>query len=96
MLTLHGSSALSAFQKSKILSMMQSIVPTVIDVDAQFLHFVTLDDGQTLSEEENGILGRALTYGAKTSNVKESSSRFLVIPRLAKFVSPSFLCNVVR
>ncbi|WP_191602156.1 phosphoribosylformylglycinamidine synthase [Marinomonas algicola] len=87
MLTLHGSSALSAFQKSKILSMMQSIVPTVIDVDAQFLHFVTLEDGQTLSEEENGILDRALTYGAKTSNVKESSSRFLVIPRLGT-ISP--------
>ncbi|MCZ2723515.1 phosphoribosylformylglycinamidine synthase [Marinomonas sp. 15G1-11] len=87
MLTLHGSSALSAFQKAKILSSMQGIVPTVTDIDAQFLHFVTLEDSQTLSQGENDILVRALTYGAKTSNVKESNARFLVIPRLGT-ISP--------
>ncbi|MFT2110854.1 phosphoribosylformylglycinamidine synthase [Marinomonas sp. 2405UD68-3] len=87
MLTLHGSSALSAFQKAKILSAMQHIVPAVTDIDAQFIHFATLEDGHHLSKEEENVLDRALTYGAKTSEVKESGARFLVIPRLGT-ISP--------
>ncbi len=66
---------------------MQSIVSSVTDIDAQFIHFATLEDGQVLSKEEENVLDRALTYGAKTSDVKESDARFLVIPRLGT-ISP--------
>ncbi|MBJ7556962.1 phosphoribosylformylglycinamidine synthase [Marinomonas spartinae] len=87
MLTLHGSAALSAFRKAKLLANMQASVPSVIDVDAQFLHFVELADDQTLSVEQQTVLQRALAYGPKSSQVSSSEQSVLVVPRLGT-ISP--------
>jgi len=67
MLTLHGSAALSAFRKAKLLANMQASISSVTDVDAQFLHFVELADNQTLTAEQETVLQRALAYGPKSS-----------------------------
>lgn len=59
MLTLQGSSALSAFRKTKLLANVQKSVPAVIDIDAQYLHFVELLDAQSLSAEQETVLSKA-------------------------------------
>ena len=87
MLTLLGSSALSAFRKTKLLANVQKSVPAVIDIDAQYLHFVELLDSQTLSTEQEGVLSKALTYGAKSDQVKQSQQSVLIVPRLGT-ISP--------
>ncbi|MGB5997005.1 MAG: phosphoribosylformylglycinamidine synthase [Marinomonas sp.] len=87
MLTLHGSAALSAFRKAKLLANMKASVPSVTDVDAQFLHFVELHDGQALSTEQETVLQRALAYGPKSSQVSSSEQSVLVVPRLGT-ISP--------
>ena len=87
MLTLHGSAALSAFRKAKLLANMQASVATVTDVDAQFLHFVELADNQTLTVEQETVLQRVLAYGPKSSQVSSSDQSVLVVPRLGT-ISP--------
>ena len=87
MLTLHGSAALSAFRKAKLLANMQASAPSVTDVDAQFLHFVELVDNQTLTAEQETVLQRALAYGPKSSQVSSSDQSVLVVPRLGT-ISP--------
>ncbi|ETX09461.1 phosphoribosylformylglycinamidine synthase [Marinomonas ushuaiensis DSM 15871] len=87
MLTLHGSAALSAFRKAKLLANMQASVSTVTDVDAQFLHFVELADNQTLTVEQDTVLQRVLAYGPKSSQVSSSDQSVLVVPRLGT-ISP--------
>ncbi|MEO9653542.1 phosphoribosylformylglycinamidine synthase [Marinomonas sp.] len=87
MLTLHGSAALSAFRKAKLLANMQDAVSTVTDIDAEFLHFVELVDGQTLSSAQEAVLQRALAYGPKSSQVSSSEQSVLVVPRLGT-ISP--------
>ncbi|GAB3483836.1 phosphoribosylformylglycinamidine synthase [Marinomonas epiphytica] len=87
MLTLHGSAALSAFRKAKLLANMQASVSSVTDVDAEFLHFVELHSGQSLSDEQNLVLQRALAYGPKSSQVSSSDQSVLVVPRLGT-ISP--------
>ncbi|QRV25317.1 phosphoribosylformylglycinamidine synthase [Marinomonas foliarum] len=87
MLTLHGSAALSAFRKAKLLANMQASIPSVTDVDAQFLHFVELADNQTLTAEQETVLQRALAYGPKSSQVSSSDQSVLVVPRLGT-ISP--------
>ncbi|MBU1296231.1 MAG: hypothetical protein KJ609_21150, partial [Gammaproteobacteria bacterium] len=87
MLTLHGSAALSAFRKAKLLANMQASIPSVTDVDAQFLHFVELADNKTLTAEQETVLQRALAYGPKSSQVSSSDQSVLVVPRLGT-ISP--------
>ncbi len=87
MLTLHGSAALSAFRKAKLLANMKASVASVTDVDAQFLHFVELVDRQTLTTEQEAVLERALAYGPKSSQIHSSEQSVLVVPRLGT-ISP--------
>ncbi|MBJ7537965.1 phosphoribosylformylglycinamidine synthase [Marinomonas transparens] len=87
MLTLHGSAALSAFRKAKLLLNMQESVPSVTEIDAEFLHFVELVDGQVLSSEQDTVLQRVLAYGPKSSQVSSSDQSVLVVPRLGT-ISP--------
>ncbi|MCV2404117.1 phosphoribosylformylglycinamidine synthase [Marinomonas sp. C2222] len=87
MLTLHGSAALSAFRKAKLLANMQASVPSVTDVDSQFLHFVELAEGKVLSPDQEVVLQRALAYGPKSSQVSSSDQNVLVVPRLGT-ISP--------
>ncbi|AEF53385.1 phosphoribosylformylglycinamidine synthase [Marinomonas posidonica] len=87
MLTLHGSAALSAFRKAKLLANMTASVPSVTDVDAQFIHFVELADDQSLTAEQNVVLQRALAYGPKSADIQSSDQSVLVVPRLGT-ISP--------
>ncbi|RDL45446.1 phosphoribosylformylglycinamidine synthase [Marinomonas piezotolerans] len=87
MLTLHGSAALSAFRKAKLLVGLQNLFPSITDIDAQFLHFVELRSEQALTPEQQSVLEQALTYGAKSAPIKTSASYVLVVPRLGT-ISP--------
>ena len=87
MLTLHGSAALSAFRKAKLLAGLQDLYPSITDIDAQFLHFVELKSGQALTAEQQGVLEQALTYGAKSAPIQVSDNYVLVVPRLGT-ISP--------
>ncbi|BFM49818.1 phosphoribosylformylglycinamidine synthase [Marinomonas sp. THO17] len=87
MLTLHGSAALSAFRKAKLLANMTASVPSVTDVDAQFIHFVELADHQSLTGEQQVVLERALEYGPKSAAIQSSEQSVLVVPRLGT-ISP--------
>ncbi|NUF27783.1 phosphoribosylformylglycinamidine synthase [Gilliamella sp. ESL0254] len=86
---LAGCSALSAFRISKILSTCCEKSIPVIDIEAQYLHFVDL--AGELTAEQQLTLDKLLQYGPKTAqiNVKETSSKqlFLVTPR-AGTISP--------
>ena len=87
MLTLHGSAALSAFRKAKLLAGLQDLYPSITDIDAQFLHFVELKSGQALTAEQQAVLEQALTYGAKSAPIQVSDHYVLVVPRLGT-ISP--------
>ena len=87
MLTLHGSAALSAFRKAKLLAGLQDLYPSITDIDAQFLHFVELKSGQALTDEQQAVLEQALTYGAKSAPIQVSDNYVLVVPRLGT-ISP--------
>ncbi|MWP62165.1 phosphoribosylformylglycinamidine synthase [Gilliamella sp. Pas-s25] len=86
---LAGCSALSAFRISKILSVCREQSIPVIDIEAQYIHFVDLAD--KLTDEQQLTLDKLLQYGPKTAqiDIKETSSQqlFLVTPR-AGTISP--------
>lgn len=87
MLILHGSVALSAFRKAKLLDNMRAISSSVMDVDAQYIHFVELIENHTFSTDQEKVLEQALTYGSKSAEVKVSEQGVLVVPRLGT-ISP--------
>ncbi|MDF7670384.1 phosphoribosylformylglycinamidine synthase [Orbaceae bacterium ESL0721] len=84
---LAGSSALSPFRIQKILSICQQEKLPIIDVDAQYLHFIDLAEPLTVTEES--ILEKLLQYGPTMPQQDEhaKSSLFLVTPR-AGTISP--------
>ncbi|MCO6553194.1 MAG: phosphoribosylformylglycinamidine synthase [Gilliamella sp.] len=86
---LAGCSALSAFRISKILSTCCEKSIPVINIEAQYLHFVDL--AGELTAEQTLTLDKLLQYGPKTAqiNVDQTASKqlFLVTPR-AGTISP--------
>ncbi|MFC3150216.1 phosphoribosylformylglycinamidine synthase [Litoribrevibacter euphylliae] len=79
MLELRGAPALSKFKSEKLLNTLQSAVPAVTGVYAEFMHFVSLDG--TLSQDEQTILNKALEYGPSESVEDLNGTLFLVVPR---------------
>jgi phosphoribosylformylglycinamidine synthase len=79
MLILPGSSALSEFRRSRLLSELRMRSPSVTDLQARFYHFVNLD--RTLKPPEREILGQLLSYGAIFNDSLAEGELFLVIPR---------------
>ncbi len=79
MLELRGAPALSSFRSQKLLSQIQSVVPGVSRIYAEFMHFVDVPDA--LLEDEQVILDRLLTYGPATEAQAVEGVLFLVVPR---------------
>ncbi|MDO6512931.1 MULTISPECIES: phosphoribosylformylglycinamidine synthase [unclassified Neptuniibacter] len=79
MLALRGAPALSAFRHEKLLSGIQSKVPAVTGLYAEFMHFS--DQSQALSENQQQVLERILRYGPKAEAQDPSGKLFLVVPR---------------
>ncbi|BES71911.1 phosphoribosylformylglycinamidine synthase [Marinobacter nanhaiticus D15-8W] len=79
MLELRGAPALSLFRSEKLLSQVQALVPAVSSIYAEFMHFVDLPEA--LSEEDEQILNRLLTYGPTADTQDAEGVLFLVVPR---------------
>lgn len=79
MLELRGAPALSPFRSHKLYARIQAIVPEVEHVYAEFMHFVDMEG--TLSDSEQAILDRLLTYGPSVSAEEPDGVLFLVVPR---------------
>jgi phosphoribosylformylglycinamidine synthase len=86
---LAGSSALSAFRISKILSVCREKSIPVINIDAQYIHFIDLF--KDLTSDDQLTLDKLLQYGPKSTQVngehKTQRQLFLVTPR-AGTISP--------
>ncbi|MFZ9034917.1 MAG: phosphoribosylformylglycinamidine synthase [Francisellaceae bacterium] len=85
MLTVTGNCALSPFDHQKLLSNLQSDFPEVIDITAEYIHFVDLLN--PLSDEENKRLLKLLHYGATDNLTRRHACQIVVMPRLGT-ISP--------
>lgn len=85
MLELRGAPALSEFRQNKILSKLQSVVPAVSAVYAEFVHFA--DTRAELDGNELQVLARLLKYGPKAEAQEGRGEEFLVVPRFGT-ISP--------
>ncbi len=79
MLELRGAPALSPFRSRKLHSRIQEIVPDVVHVYAEFMHFADLE--ADLSDAEQAVLDRLLTYGPSVHAEEPEGVLFLVVPR---------------
>ncbi|MBQ0834002.1 phosphoribosylformylglycinamidine synthase [Marinobacter sp.] len=79
MLELRGAPALSPFRSHKLYARIQAIVPEVEHVYAEFMHFVDMEGA--LSDSEQAILDRLLTYGPSVAAEEPNGVLFLVVPR---------------
>ncbi|MGZ8151791.1 MAG: phosphoribosylformylglycinamidine synthase [Methylovulum sp.] len=79
MLKIPGSSSLSDFRIKNLLIKLQALEPNIKAVDAQFLHFVDLEND--LNECEIEILQRLLDYGSEQSRADIQGEILLVVPR---------------
>ncbi|KKN30120.1 hypothetical protein LCGC14_0837280, partial [marine sediment metagenome] len=79
MLELRGAPALSSFRSHKLFAKIQAIVPEIEHVYAEFMHFADLEG--TLSDFEQAILDRLLTYGPSVPGEEPKGVLFLVVPR---------------
>lgn len=79
MLALRGAPALSAFRHDKLLSLIQSEVPAVTALYAEFMHFADLS--APLTDEQHSVLDRILRYGPKAEVQELNGQLMLVVPR---------------
>lgn len=79
MLELRGAPALSPFRSRKLHTRIQDIVPEVEHVYAEFMHFTDLES--PLSESDQAVLDRLLTYGPSVPAEEPEGVLFLVVPR---------------
>lgn len=100
MLQLRGATALAEFRRIKLLAALKKNNPSLLDVHAEYVHFVDCDDqGNDSFKESNQanrqILEKLLEYGPRLqsshapvkSAITENSQRLLVIPRFGT-ISP--------
>ncbi|UGQ48524.1 phosphoribosylformylglycinamidine synthase [Massilia endophytica] len=87
MLILPGSNALSAFRSQRLLTQLQSVLPSVTAVQARYIHFV--DAASPLSSDDQARLNGLLTYGepAQPELSDGAVEEFIVIPRFGT-ISP--------
>ncbi|MFC1750092.1 phosphoribosylformylglycinamidine synthase [Pseudomonadota bacterium] len=80
MLQLRGNPALSSFRLQKLTSTIQTQVPGVSHVYAEFVHFADVE--QQLGGEGVALLERLLEYGPKPEGLEEpEGDLLLVVPR---------------
>ena len=89
MLILRGAPALSLFRSQKLLAQLQSTVPEISAVIAEFQHYI--NNTSELPELQREILEKLLTYGPSISQTTPDSSvwqgHYWVVPR-AGTISP--------
>ena len=78
MLQLPGGLALSDFRKTKLLASLQSVVPTITDIHASYMHFVDVD--KTLDADALSVLD-SLLHTDSSVRSQSTNNTFLVIPR---------------
>ncbi|WP_027330739.1 phosphoribosylformylglycinamidine synthase [Marinimicrobium agarilyticum] len=80
MLIMRGAPALSSFRSEKLLTALQSRVPAITGLSAEYVHFADLDS--PLSDDQQQTLERLLTYGpAPETEAGHEGQLFLVLPR---------------
>lgn len=79
MLQLRGAPALSEFRRSKLLHVLQSELPQVHGLYAEYTHFAHLDGD--LSSEQRQVLDAILTYGPNQTAESPAGQLVLVVPR---------------
>ncbi len=84
-LRLRGAPALSPFRRERLLARLQSAVPAIVDVAAEYWHFAQTSG--SLSADQNAVLQRLLTYGPAQGAQAPAGETVLVVPRLGT-ISP--------
>lgn len=79
MLQLRGAPALSEFRCSSLLLALQTQVPEITGLYAEFAHFAQLDGA--LSDDQRSVLETILKYGPSEQQQEPSGSLVLVVPR---------------
>ena len=79
MLILSGSVALSDFRRAKLLNALQTVVPSVTAVQAEYVHFVRTRC--ELGADEHARLQALLTYEEVQGDHNVRGTLFLVTPR---------------
>ncbi|EDY86633.1 phosphoribosylformylglycinamidine synthase [gamma proteobacterium HTCC5015] len=79
MLHLRGSAALSDFRLRKLLLEVRRVAPMVQKIDAEFVHFVSVDG--ELSGEQRTQLESLLDYGFQSHSSQPDGELLLVAPR---------------
>ena len=79
MLQLPGGLALSDFRKNRLLTLLQNVVPTVTDIQANYMHFVETDNA--LDSEAEAVLDSLLHTESLPEISGADTHTFLVIPR---------------
>ncbi len=79
MLQLRGAPALSTFRRTRLLADLQSAVPAVSGLYAEFMHFAEV--GEALSAGEQQVLESILRYGPTQAVEEPRGQLLLVVPR---------------
>jgi phosphoribosylformylglycinamidine synthase len=87
LLVLPGAPALSGFRIEKLIGRLAAVEPGITALGSRFVHFAAL--ARPLTDEEQRILGRLLTYGpgACAASQAVEGERLLIVPR-AGTISP--------
>ncbi|TXR54238.1 phosphoribosylformylglycinamidine synthase [Reinekea thalattae] len=85
MLTLRGNPALSQFRRQRLTKELQTLVPSITQVYAEFVHFVDLTD--SLSDKQHQVLSQLLHYGPSVAVEEYSTASLWVTPRVGT-ISP--------
>ena len=79
MLVLRGAPALSEFRQAKLIERLGQSGITINQVHAQFIHLVCTRT--PLSDSEQAVLNKLLTYGPKNASTSSTGTLFFVTPR---------------
>ena len=79
MLQLRGAPALSSFRRDKLLTELQTQVPEIQGIYAEFVHFAEV--AESLTADENQVLETILQYGPTQSVEEPVGQLVLVVPR---------------
>jgi len=85
MLILRGSTALSSFRQEKLLAALAAEVPRLQGLQAEFVHFVDLE--QSLEAWQEAVLVRLLDYGSGAASGETQGQLWLTVPRFGT-ISP--------
>jgi len=79
MIILTGAPSLSAFRRKKLLSTLQQIVPSIVSVYAEHVHFAEVSE--PLNDSALETLNALLTYGPREEKAATQGQLILVVPR---------------